>query len=138
MKPSGKLTFSESGHQLENDLLQGVVQPEHLQWVSLMDLDTTFRTVITLLKVLHDTALTEGVQALGDRGRFDQVPSTQVTGDEVVKVSHQVLPSCSGHVRSFLLPTQQQDAEEEEEPQMEAEGKRHLRALKESDVHSQQ
>lgn len=27
MNPSGKLTFSESGHQLENDLLQGVVQP---------------------------------------------------------------------------------------------------------------
>lgn len=31
MKPSGKLTFSESGHQLENDLLQGVVQPENTQ-----------------------------------------------------------------------------------------------------------
>lgn len=31
MKPSGKLTFSESGHQLENDLLQGVVQPENME-----------------------------------------------------------------------------------------------------------
>lgn len=29
MKPSGKLTFSESRHELENDLLQSVVQPEN-------------------------------------------------------------------------------------------------------------
>lgn len=28
MKPSGKLTFSQSRHELENDLLQSVVQPE--------------------------------------------------------------------------------------------------------------
>lgn len=28
MNPSGELTLSESRHQLENDLLQGVVQPE--------------------------------------------------------------------------------------------------------------
>lgn len=42
------------------------------------------------------------MQALGDCGRFNQVASTQVTGDEVVKVSHQVLPSCS-HVLRFSL-----------------------------------
>lgn len=33
--------------------------PEHLQWVGLMDLNATFRTVIALLKVLHNTALTD-------------------------------------------------------------------------------
>lgn len=43
-----------------------------------------------------------GVQALGDCGRFDQVPSAQVTGDEMVKVSHQMLPSCSSHVWSVF------------------------------------
>lgn len=87
VETSDRLTFSESGHQLEDDLLQGVVQPEtrerdkryrtrsgrknrwipdqrrippqHLQWVGLMDLDATFRTVIALLKVLHDAALTD-------------------------------------------------------------------------------
>lgn len=42
-----------------------------------------------------------GVQALGDGGRFDQVPPAQVTGDEMVKVPHQVLPSCGGHVWGF-------------------------------------
>lgn len=31
MKPSGKLTFSESRHQLENYLLQCVVQPENME-----------------------------------------------------------------------------------------------------------
>lgn len=39
-----------------------------------------------------------GVQALGDRGRFDQVASAQVAGDEMVEVFHQVLPPCSSHV----------------------------------------
>lgn len=29
-----------------------------------------------------------GVQALGDCGRFNQVASTQVAGNEMVKVSH--------------------------------------------------
>lgn len=29
-----------------------------------------------------------GVQALGDCGWFNQVASTQVTGDEMVKISH--------------------------------------------------
>lgn len=38
------------------------------------------------------------MQALGDRGRFNQVTSTQVAGDEMVKVSDQVLPSRTGHV----------------------------------------
>lgn len=38
------------------------------------------------------------MQALGDRGRFNQVASAQVTGDEMVKVSHQVLPPFSSHV----------------------------------------
>ena len=31
MKPSGKLTFSESRYQLENDFLQGVVQPDSME-----------------------------------------------------------------------------------------------------------
>lgn len=39
-----------------------------------------------------------GVQALGDRGGFDQVAAAQVAGDEVVEVPHQVLPSCRRHV----------------------------------------
>lgn len=43
-----------------------------------------------------------GVQALGDRGRFYQVAPAQVTGDEVVKIFHQVLPSRGGHVWSFF------------------------------------
>ncbi len=47
------------------------------------------------------------VQALGDRGRFNQVTSTQVTGDEMVKVSHQVLPSCSSHIWSIFATVQQ-------------------------------
>lgn len=130
------LFFSESGHQLENDLLQGVVQPEHLQRVGLMDLNATFRTVIALLKVLHDAALTKRVQALGDRGRFNQVTSTQVTGDEMVKVSHQVLPSCSSHVWS-IFATVQQDTDKESEMLFKAEGMCHLPALQESHVHSQ-
>lgn len=79
-----------------------------------------------------------GVQALGDRGRFDQVTSTQVTGDEMVKVPHQVLPSCSSHVWSFFLATLQQDTDQESELQFKAEGKRRLLALEESDAHSQQ
>lgn len=74
-----------------------------------------------------------GVQALGDRGGFDQVTSTQVTGDEMVKVSHQVLPSCGGHVWSFffVLATLQEDTERE------AEGRRHLLDVERSHVHSQ-
>lgn len=48
-----------------------------------------------------DVSLT-GVQALSDRGRFDQVTSTQVAGDEMVEVSHQVLSSCSSHVWTVL------------------------------------
>lgn len=74
-----------------------------------------------------------GVQALGDRGGFDQVTSTQVTGDEMVKVSHQVLPSCGGHVWSFffVLVTLQEDTERE------AEGRRHLLDVERSHVHSQ-
>lgn len=36
-----------------------VLLPEHLQWVGLMDLNATFRTVVALLKVLHNTALTD-------------------------------------------------------------------------------
>lgn len=43
-----------------------------------------------------------GVQALGDRGRLNQVTATQVTGDEMVKVSHQVLPPCGSHVWGFF------------------------------------
>lgn len=78
-----------------------------------------------------------GVQALGDRGRFNQVTSTQVTGDEMVKVFHHVLPSCGGHVCSVLMALQQ-DPDRESEVQFEAEGKRHLLASEESDVHSQQ
>ena len=35
------------------------VVPEHLQRVGLMDLNATFGTVITLLKVLHNAALTD-------------------------------------------------------------------------------
>lgn len=46
---------------------------------------------------VHVVSLT-GVQALGDRGWFNQVTSTQETGDEMVKISHQMLPSCSSHV----------------------------------------
>lgn len=33
--------------------------PEHLQWVGLVDLNATFRTVVALLEVLHDAALTD-------------------------------------------------------------------------------
>lgn len=58
-----------------------------------------------------------GVQALGDRGRLDQVTSTQVTGDEMVKVFHQVLPSCSSHVWSFLARLRQ-DTDQESELQL--------------------
>ena len=47
------------------------------------------------------SVLLTGVQALGDRGGFDQVTSTQVTGHEMVEVFHQVLPSCRSHVCSF-------------------------------------
>lgn len=38
-----------------------------------------------------------GVQALGDGGGFDQVAAAQVAGDEVVEVSHQVLPARRRH-----------------------------------------
>lgn len=44
-----------------------------------------------------------GVQALGDRGRLYQVTSAQVTGDEMVKVLHQVLPSRGSHVWSLFF-----------------------------------
>lgn len=72
-----------------------------------MNLDATFWTFIALLKVLHDAALTEGVQALSDCGGFDQVPTAQVTSDKVVKVSNQMLPCCSGgHVWSFVIMLQ--------------------------------
>lgn len=53
-----------------------------------------------------------GVQALGDRGRFNQVTPAQGTRDVVVKVSHQVLPSRGGHVSS-LLATLQRDTDQE-------------------------
>lgn len=61
-----------------------------------MDLNATFGTVITVFKVLDDTALTKCVQALSDRGGFDQVTSAQVAGNEVVKVFDQGCP-LSGH-----------------------------------------
>lgn len=43
------------------------------------------------------------MQALGDRGWFNQVASAQVTGDEMVKVPHQVLPPFSSHVFVVML-----------------------------------
>lgn len=55
-------------------------------------------TQMTGTKKCVSVVLLTGVQALGDRGWFDQVTSTQVTGDEMVKVSNQVLPSSSSHV----------------------------------------
>lgn len=68
------------------------------------------------------------MQALGDRGRFNQVTSTQVAGDEMVKVSDQVLPSRTGHVwRAFPVVRHQTE-----------DGKYPLLALEGSDVHSQQ
>lgn len=51
---------------------------------------------------VHVSVSLTGVQALGDCGRFDQVSSTQVTGDEMVKVFHHVPPSCSSHVLSYV------------------------------------
>lgn len=65
-----------------------------------MNLDSTFRAVVTLLKMLHDTAFTEGVQALRDCGGLDQISSTQETGDEVVKIPDQMFPRSCGHVCS--------------------------------------
>ena len=38
--------------------------------------------------------LLTGVQTFGDGGGFDQVASTQKTGDEMVKVLDQVFPFC--------------------------------------------
>lgn len=79
-----------------------------------------------------------GVQALGDRGRFDQVTSTQVAGDEMVEVSDQVLPSRGSHVWSLFLATLRRGTDAGSELQVAAAVKRHLLALQGSDVHSQQ
>lgn len=37
----------------------GMVLPQHFQRVSLVDLDATFGTVVAVLEVLHDAALTD-------------------------------------------------------------------------------
>lgn len=57
-----------------------------------MDLNATFRTLVALLKVLDDAALTEGVEALGDGGGFDQVTPAHGAGDVAIKVPDQVPP----------------------------------------------
>ena len=53
-----------------------------------MDLDVTLWTELTALQVLDDTALTEGVQTLGDCGRIDKVPRAQRTHDVWVDVAY--------------------------------------------------
>lgn len=37
----------------------GMVLPQHFQRVGLVDLDATFGTVVAVLEVLHDAALTD-------------------------------------------------------------------------------
>lgn len=57
-----------------------------------MNLDTTFWAIIAVLKMLDYTAFAKGVQALCHSGWLDQVPFTDITGDEMVEVLHQVFP----------------------------------------------
>lgn len=79
MKPSGKLTFSESGHQLENDFLQGVVQPENMvreecekEVVGERDDKDVKRKLQELRGGIKVTGVTRGC-----RGRMDQVGGEQ-------------------------------------------------------------
>lgn len=64
-----------------------------------MDLYPTFRTLITLLKVLNDTTLTKSVQAFCDSGGLYQVPTANRAGDISVEISDQVL-SVGRHLNS--------------------------------------
>lgn len=57
-----------------------------------MDLNAAFRTHVSLLEVLDNAAFTEGVEALGDGGGFDQITPAHGAGDVAVKVSDQAPP----------------------------------------------
>lgn len=72
-------------------------RPKPAMWRSSVSASHGGQQTVFETGVRCDVPLT-GVQALGDRGGFDQVTSTQVAGDEVVEVSHQVLPSCGSHI----------------------------------------
>lgn len=114
---NSKRTLSESRHQLKNNLLQSVVQPgqrgaggqweeeeeveekwkwsrremkrspEHLQWVGLMDLNTTSGTVVTVFKMLNDAALTDW---RGDKRKpeLNDCLSSQSTNQPITQPVH--------------------------------------------------
>lgn len=56
-----------------------------------MDLYSTLRALIALLKMLNNTTLTKGVQAFCDSSGLDQVSTANRAGDVSVEISDQVL-----------------------------------------------
>ena len=84
---------------LVDNVLHGSVKCDVVKRVGLMDHDVALGAVDVVLQVLHDAALAEGVETLGDGGGVHQVAGADLAGDHLVDVADVDLPLSRGDGR---------------------------------------
>ena len=90
-------------HELVHDVLHGAVVVDVLQRVRLVYDDVARGARVALFQVLHEAALAEGVEALGDRGGVYQVTAAYFARDVAVQRSQFYFPLHDHRDQRFAL-----------------------------------